>query len=77
MVKDNVVKLSKIYVHSDSITTQSISQMTHFFCLNGPLDPKMQNLGENTAESQLKLKSSGVNAFKIYNLIIIQSDNNY
>ena len=48
MVKDNVVKLSTIYVHSDSITTQSISQMTHFFCLNGPLDRKMQNPGENT-----------------------------
>ena len=51
MVKDDVVKLSIIYVHSDSITTQSISQMTHFFfCLNGPLDPKMQNPGENTVK---------------------------
>ena len=48
MVKDNVVELSTIYVHSDSITTQSLSQMTHFFCLNGSLDPKGQNPGENT-----------------------------
>ena len=51
LIKGNVVKLSTIYVHnfSDSITTQSISQMTHFFCLKyGPLDPKVQNPGENT-----------------------------
>ena len=53
MVKDNILKLSTIYVHSDSIMTQSISQMTHFFCLNGPLDPKMQNPGENT-DSELE-----------------------
>ena len=56
MIKDNVVKLymSTIYVYLDSITTQSISEMTHFFCLNGPLDPKMQNPGENTEGPYIK-----------------------
>ena len=59
VVKDNFVKLSTntIYVpiHLNSITTQCISQMTHFFCLNGPMDPKMQNPGENTAYLSLKV----------------------
>ena len=27
--------------------------MTHFFCLNGPLHPKMQNLRENTENDHL------------------------
>ena len=44
VVKDIVIKLSSIYVHSDSMTTHSMSQMTHFFVFMGPWTPRCKIL---------------------------------